>query len=1213
MKKHVLFVLFALLFVAVSSHAQGLGSIAGRISDPGGASVANAKVTALQIGTGFSRTALSDQEGLFVIPSLQPATYNLSVEANGFSTSRESGIVLLADQTLTVNFGLKLGMTTEVVTVTSNAVQVDTATSTLKQVIEQQRISELPLNGRNAAQLTLLVAGAVNSPNGGADQGATKTFPGAVTFSANGARQNSISYQLDGGNYVDEYTNVNQPFPFPDALQEFSVQTSNYSAEYGSNAGGVVNVITKSGTNNFHGDAFEFNRNPVFNAQNFFATPTTPDRVKRNQFGGTIGGPIIHDKTFFFGGYQRTAFRNLVLGSQNVVGQTDITNFLTPKSLACPTCGAPTTTATGPAGVIDPAVATLLGIDPATGAALASAKFSLAGSIPAGSKPTVPFSKPDIENFDSAIGRVDHSFSQNDKLSGRYEFDRFTKAAVFNPLLLISYTDATFAITAQNFLAHETHVFSPRLINDFRFSYSREVSHRGPGSNVVNATAFGVSLPFQPTPNAIQGVGVQGGFSFGDNPAAFFTRNNYTWANDVSWEKGKHDFHFGGSIERSLVDLNNQFNQPGIFGFGTQDNYLFGGSTFATYQLFLAGILSDGAGVGNGFALQQGAGEFKNNRANFIGVYVQDNYRITRRLTLNLGLRYEPAFPWSDTGDRWAQVNLAAMAAGTVSTVYPNAPPGVFFSGQNGIASDPGMPKNALNTNWTGFAPRLGFAYDVFGDGKTSLRGGAGIFYDTRVMGMLSNRFVDEWPFSPQFILSTAGNSAPTAASSPGSFSDPLCQQPATQAALNCSGAQAANYPKFPSPFPAPTNFAYIPPFNEIAVSYDPSGNYKVPTVYEWNLTVERQLPSNILLRVGYVGSRSLHLLETQYYNAGAPCDPTIPGNCNGKANVGLANLTVCEATGGTVVSCHGNPNTSGAKFKPNTFSSTVQADITDVNASYHALQTSIEKRMSHGFTFLANYTYSKSLDDLPFGEGVSGFDTGYSTLPFNDPNRHKMDYGPSGFDHTHVFTGSYVWHSPSVKSSSAFLRYLLGDYEIGGIVSAASGRPITVLQGTELSGTGIGQDRGTFLPGVDPYSSQSCNGVAAKCVSWLTLTAFQPTKVTTGCPPGPTPCNNPAIFGTFGNVGKNVLRLPKTSNWDLQLSKYFNFSERWKLQLRGEYFNVLNHPNFAPESISTGTVNGTDQISAFDKINGNAAFGTFRAGQVGDPRVAQLAAKIFF
>ena len=1199
MKKNVFIAIFAVLILPRFTNAQGLGSITGRVTDPGGAAVGGAQVTATQEGTGFARSAVTETDGLYVIPSLNPAIYTLTVEAKGFSTAKQIAITLLADQTLTVNVALKLGSTTETVTVLSDALQVDTSTSTLKQVIEEQRIADLPLNGRNAAQLTLLVAGAVNSPNGGADQGATKTFPGAVTFSANGSRQNTISYQLDGGNYVDEYTNVNQPFPFPDALQEFSVQTTNYSAEYGSNAGGVVNVITKSGTNKFHGDAFEFNRNPAFNAQNFFATPTTPDRIKRNQFGGTLGGPIIHDKTFVFGGYQRTEFRNLVLGSQKVVGQTDITNFLSPKTAACPTCGAPTTAATGPAGVIDPAVATLLGIDPNTGAALSSPKFSLAGSIPAGSNPTVPFSRPDTESFDSAMGRLDHSFSQTDKLTGRYEFDRFIKAAVFNPLLLISYSDATFAITAQNFLAHETHLFSPGLVNDFRFSYSREVSHRGPGNNATDVTAFGVSIPFQPKPAGIQGVGVQGGFSFGDNPPAFFTRKNYTWADDVSWEIGKHDFHFGGSFERSSVDLNNLFNQPGIFGFGTQDNYLFGGASFATYQLFLGGILSDGAGVGNGFALQQGAGEFKNNRANFVGIYAQDNYRVTRRLTLNLGLRYEPAFPWSDTGNRWAQVNLAAMAAGTRSRVYPNAPPGVFFSSQNGIPSDPGMPKNALYTNWKGFAPRLGFAYDVFGNGNTSVRGGAGIFYDTRVMGMLSNRFVDEWPFSPQFILSTAGSSAPTAASAPGSLSDPLCTNPGTQTALNCSGAQAANYPTFPSPFPAPTNFAYIPPFNEIAVSYDPSGQYHVPTTYEWNLTIERQLPAKTLLRFAYVGSRSLHILETEYYNPSNPGGIAgCPGSVGspGKAGTGLANCTVFLGSGGA--------------FKTNTFSSTVQADITDINANYNALQTSVEKRMAHGFTFLANYTYSKSLDDLPFGEGVSGFDTGYSVLPFNDPNRHRMDYGPSGFDHAHVFTGSYVWQSRSLRSSSTLLRYLLGDYEIGGIISAASGRPITVLQGTELSSTGIGQDRGTFVAGLDPYSANSCAGVTAKCVSWLSPAAFLSTAaLKANCATfGPT-CALP----TFGNVGKNVLRLPRTAVWDVQVSKYFHFTERWKLQLRVEYFNVLNHPNFAPETISTGAVNGTDQISAFDKLNNNNAFGTFRAGQASDPRVAQLAVKVFF
>src|SRR5204863_4894047 len=204
------------------------------------------------------------------------------------------------------------------------------------------RLVEMPLEGRNAAKLTLLVPGAVYSANGGADQGTTKTFPVAVTISANGARQDMVSYQLDGGNYVDEYTNVNQPFPFPDAIQEFSVQTSNYSAQYGQNAGAVVQVVTKSGTNSFHGNVFEFVRNPVFNAQNYFATPTTPDRVKQNQYGGTLGGPILHNKLFFFTGYQRTLFRNLNLSSSKVVGQSDITTFLAKGPFGTP-------------GIIDPA------------------------------------------------------------------------------------------------------------------------------------------------------------------------------------------------------------------------------------------------------------------------------------------------------------------------------------------------------------------------------------------------------------------------------------------------------------------------------------------------------------------------------------------------------------------------------------------------------------------------------------------------------------------------------------------------------------------------------------------------------------------------------------------------------------------------------------------------------------------------------------------
>ena len=1129
MKKNVLIVLCALLLVPLFSHAQGLGSIAGRVTDPSGAAVASAKVIATQQGTAFSRNAVSDTEGLYVIPSLQPSTYNLTVQAQGFSTSKETGIALLADQTLTVNFGLKLGMTTEVVVVSANAVQVDTSTSTLKQVIEQQRLVELPLNGRNAAQLSLLVPGTVFSAHGGADQGSTKTFPGAVTISANGSRQNQVSYQLDGGNYVDEYTNVNQPFPFPDALQEFSVQTSNYSAEYGQNAGAVVNVITKSGTNSFHGDVFEFLRNAVFNARNFFAPLTQPngspskdegrDQLKRNQFGGTIGGPILHDKTFFFAGFQATRLRNLGNPTNSTVpSQADITAF------------------TAGGGKIDPTVANLLPLLPIQPASR-----------------SVTFVRPDHQNFNEVLGRVDHAFSQNDRLSVRYDYNYFSKAAVFVPTNILTYADGS-KIANQNYLIHETHVFRPSLVNDFRFSYAREKASRGPASTVPSVQSLGSMIPFQPAAHAIQQIRVNGFFNFGDNPQAAFVRNNFSWSDDVSWVKAKHDFRFGGIIERSRVDLNNLFFQPAEF-------------SFPSLSAFLSGALGDYSG---NLAFRQGAGEFKNNRGIFSGLYVQDSYKINRRLTVNLGLRYEPALPWREIKGRVEQFRLSGLMAGIRSTRFPNAPAGVYFPG------DPGVPENGVDSNWKAFAPRVGFAYDVLGDGKTSLRGGAGIFYDTRIPGIINNRFVDVTPFSPQLILSSA---ATAPAGKPGTLSDPLCTQASTQSARGC--APATNL--FPAPFPPPANTTFSP--NLLVVSWDPAHTYQAPTLYNWNLAVERQLPSNILVRAAYAGSHASHLKETIAFNV-SPVSTT-----------GVVRTPRLNAIAGTNV--FGTTNNGPTQ------------DAQDINSSYNSLQLSAEKRMSRGLTILGSYTWSKSIDDLPSGGGVAdiGADT-VSPRPWDDPLRHQFDRGPSDFDHTHRFVSSFVWELPSFSGSREFLHRALGGWQYSGLVAAQTGRPFTVLEGGEISGTGIGQDRGMLLGGVSAYGNTSC-GTTLNCVSWLNPTAFVGPRLV------PDPANpgkfivNPALAGTFGNVGKNAFRLPGKYSWDMGLSKSFTFTERWKLQFRAEFFNVFNRVNFFDEEVASGT-GSQPSLTNFQKLSAGA-FGTFRAGQAGDPRIGQLALKLFF
>ncbi len=1104
MKKNTVIAFFALLFVPLLSHAQGLGSIVGRVTDPSGASVASAKIIATQEGTGFSRTALTDAEGLYVIPSLQPAKYALSVEARGFSTSKNSGIELLADQTLTVNFSLKLGITTEIVVVSGNAVQVDTSTSTLKQVIEQQRLVELPLNGRNAAQLTLLVPGAVNSPSGGADQGSTKTFPGAVTISANGSRQNQVSYQLDGANHVDEYTNVNQPFPFPDALQEFSVQTSNYSAEYGQNAGAVVNVITRSGSNKFHSEVFEFLRNAVFNAKNFFAPLTLKDngrdQLKRNQFGGTIGGPIIHDKTFFFAGFQGTRLRNVGNPTNTTVpSQADITAF------------------TAGGGTIDPTVANLLPLLP----------------IQPTTRP-VTFVRPDRQNFNEVLGKVDHAFSQNDRLSVRYDFNYFSKAAVFVPTNILTYADGS-KITNQNYLIHETHVFRPDLLNDFRFSYAREKASRGPASTVPSVKTLGSNIPFQPATNAIQQIRVNGFFNFGDNPPAAFVRNNFTWSDDVSWVKGKHDFRFGGVLERSRVDLDNLFFQPAEFSFCTQAPGQ--PATTPTFQNFLAGVLCDYSG---NLAFRQGAGEFKNNRGLFSGVYAQDNYKVTRRLTVNFGLRYEPALPWREIKGRQEQFRLSGLIAGVHSTRFPNAPAGVYFPG------DPGVPENGVQPGLKNFAPRAGFALDLFGDGKTSLRGGAGIFYDTRIPGIINNRFVDVTPFSPQLILSTSG-------AKPGTISDPLCTQAATQQRLGCT-AQAN---LFPAPFPPPSNATFA--LNLLVVSWDPAHDYQAPTLYNWNLAIERQLPSNVLVRAAYVGSQGSHLKETIAFNVSPVGSVTPSPRLNAIAG-------------------------------PNVFGTTNNGptqDAQDINSFYHSLQLSAERRMSHGLTILGNYTWSKSIDDLPNGGGVAdvGADT-VSPRPWDDPLRHQFDRGPSDFDHTHRFVASYVWQLPDTLKANRLLRQVFGGWQLGGVVSAQTGRPFTVLSGVNNSGTGIGQDRANLIGA--PYGPGAC--VAAKitttsCVDWLNRASFQSNT-----------------SGTFGNIGKGSFRLPGSYTWDMGLSKNFSFTERLKLQFRAEFFNVFNRANFMDDSAS---------LTNFQKLSSANSFGAIQ--QAADPRIGQLALKLFF
>ena len=1095
------FVALVLLGVSQLAFSQGSGTIVGTVSDPSNASVGSAKVTVVDPSTGTFRQAVTNATGGFVIPALRPATYTLTVEAPGFNTYSQANILLTADQSVTVNVSLALGQATQTVTVETNVAQTDTYTSTLKEVVDQARIVDLPLNGRNAATLATLVPGAVISPNGGADQGQTKTFPGAVTITTNGARQNMVAYNLDGGNNVDGYTNVNMPFPFPDALQEFSVQTANYTAEYGGNAGGVVNVVTKSGTNAIHGDFFGFLRNGSLNARNFFAAKR--DSLKRGQEGGTIGGPIRKDKTFFFAGYQGTTLRNVTNGLNrfaptNAERTGDFSAFLNANDpnnslgkqiiLKDPTTGQPFTGNIIPLNRFDTA-------------AIGTMKFlpQIAGTG------QVFYSSPLHQNFNEWLGRIDHSVSEKDRLSARYYYDRFSNQPVYNPTNILSYADGSL-IRAQNALLQEVHIFNPSLLNDFRMGYSRIASERGPALNVPSVRDFGVTIPYQPPANDVQSVNVSGFFSFGDNPHARFTRNNFMWSDDLRWVKGKHNISIGADIERRRVDLDNGFNSPGLFTF----NGMYTGLAMADFVL------------GDLQQFQQAKGQFENTRAWAMGFYGQDNYHVSSRLTLNLGLRWEPYMPWHEIKGRVEGFSIPNYVARIRSTVYTNAPPGLLFRG------DTGFPENGVGNNYKDFAPRVGFAYDVSGNGKTSIRGGAGMFYDSRSSGIFNNNMVDVSPFAPNLTLTPP----------PGPYSNPLAGQ-----------SQYANI--FPGVFPPPANVLFPLPISAQTFNLGTS-SFQVPVIYNWNLAVEHQFGSSWLGRAAYVGSHATHLSLNTELNPSV----YIPGS---KLSTDARRL-----------------------FQP--YSSIPYSDQSG-NSNYNSLQLTAQKRLSHGISVLANYTYQKSLDNVAPSSGTTGATTtgGGSNppLPWYLTGNAPLDYGKSDFNRQNVFVLSYVWQTPALKGSNKLVRGVAGNWDITGIITYETGLPFSVFSGKDNSGTGLGSDRAVYLGG-NPYSSTAaCK--TAPCVSWLNPAAFAVNAL-----------------GTYGNVGKGALTGPGLFNWDMGVFKNIPITERWRAQLRGEFFNTFNHANFTSSSNNYPVIGVS-----------SGGFGSVTTA--GDPRIIQVALKVVF
>jgi hypothetical protein len=1090
---------------AVAAYAQaGSGTIVGTITDPSGAVIPSVSVKVVDQNTGTVREVQSNAQGYYVAPSLAPSVYSITASSNGFAQSKHTNVTLLADQHLTVDLQMKLASSSQTVSVSSvPPVQVDTSSSTLSQVVEQKRIVDLPLNGRNPVQLALLVPGTTQAPANNSDQGQYKTLPVAITISTNGSRNNETAFNLDGSSNNDIYTNVNQPFPFPDALQEFSVQTSDYTARYGGNSGAVVNAISKGGTNQFHGDLFEFNRNAVFNAANYFSysaktNSKTVDPLKRNQFGGVLGGPIIHNKLFFFGGYQQTQIRDVQNGKTAIVPTAAELNG--DFSAVSQQIYNPATGAAYQGNQIDPKT-----FDQA------AVKF-VTNYLPQSSSSNgqIVYALPLSQSFNEYIVRGDETLSQNDHLFARYYLDKYNDNPFLDPsnyLSLVSYSQ----IYSHNAIIGETHTFTPNLLNDFRLSFSRVTTNAGPPTKSISVADLGVAVT-QPAnfAKALDGISVSGYFNANSSfPPSIMNRTNYIFADDISWIHGKHSFAFGGMIGRGQTILRDAYLAGGTFSF-TADNTASpaggGGNAMAS---FLLGSMRE---------FKQGNGEFKDDRDWVTALYAQDDYHVTKKLTVNLGVRWAPFVPWYEVNGRVEQFRAANYYAGIKSTQFTNAPAGLLFPG------DPGMPKYGVTSTKFDFSPRVGFALDPTGKGRTSIRGGLGVFYDSQQVGIENNRFVDVSPFSTQIDVVTPQ----------GSFSNP--------------------YLGMTNPFPAPAvpSKDSVFPAPVLAVSYDPAHNSRMlpPVTYNYNLTVQHQFPDQFLAGTSYVGSLSRHQTETIELN---------PAVYTAGSKLSTDQRRIFQGFG------------------------SIGQGTDDLNSNYNGLQISLQRRMNT-VTLLGNYTFSKTLDDVPAGQGNAGIASqSDSALPWTNPDRHKFDYGPADFDHHHILNASYVWDLPQLRNRNLAERLAAGGWQTTGIINYQSGYALTALAGSDRSQTGLGRDRAMQIS-PDVYGGNGCAKAGVPCVNYLNPAAYVTNYTATSFP-----------LGSAGNAGKGAVRGPGFVSWDAGLMKNFAINERAHFQFHAEYFNVLNHTNL-------GNPNMTANSQTFGAIQG-----------ANDPRIGQLALKLIF
>ena len=1147
--RYLLLALVGLLLICNSTTAQNAtGRIIGTVTDAQGAAIAGAKVTVTNTGTNVHWNTVTSGDGYYQVLELPVGTYSVGAEHEGFSKVVTAAEPLDINQALRIDVHMKVGSLTDVVRVEAQAAQVETVNATLGGTVTGAPIQNLPLNGRNTLDLALTQPGVVPIADDlgtyGTSNGGSNGFDG---ISVAGGRGDSVTYLLDGG--VNNRVTSNQVVfnPNPEDVAEFRLLENNYTAEYGRNGGGTISVVTKSGTNSLHGSLYDYLRNDALNASDFFDNAQGNPRpvLKRNQFGGTIGGPITipklidgKDRFFFFFGYQGqrlTETGNQGLGFVTTYTPAQLTGDFSNFNGSGPDPGVAAFLQSHPFYQSDPAKAAQAIIDPTTINPVAQ------NCIAAGLIPTSPTGQvfplgSGTENPYQYTGKFDFYATQNDRISLTVGYN---KRPVFNPFSGANVPGFTANTTDWDYFTNVgyTKTLSPSMLNEFHATGQRWYQTQLAASHPPTVAALGVNIqsddPFG-TPNLYFASGLSLGF---DPNIHWKADNTYAFTDTLTWNRGRHNWKFGGRF--AIFQANT------VYAYQTNGAFVFSGPDGIGSRNDLADFLF---GASDEFFEYSKAPDNEHQRQ--YALFAQDEWKVTPRLTLTLGLRYEYTTPETDT-----KGYTFSIIPGLQSKRFVNAPLGLVFPG------DSGAPKGWYFPDRKNFAPRFGFAWDPFGSGQTSLRGGFGMFYDT-LNGWMSDWATDEPPFAGGADFFFDPSMVPTLPTDPAST---ILSHP-----YETGGA----VDPFPSVIPPPTNvdfFAagFLPRFG-------PSNNFvnvhlKTPYIYQYNLSVQRQVANGLMAEIGYAGSSSHRLLTW------VDANPVIPGTNNRVLNEGqgLAHTTYGYAT---------------------TFDGLN-------NANYNGLLVSLSKRetdvryLGQVFFTLA-YTWSHNLDDGSGFNSRSGQSASYN---------HHQFYGNSNFDIRQRLTFSGGWELPFARLWSSGPKRLTTSWSLYPILFAQSGIPLDVRAGlshrSSTPGPSGAGDQGVVradqitssIHTFDPHQVQTFNGTPGNY--WFDPNDFTvpdcffssaiPGSGAAGACPAPT-------YGTFG---RNSFRGPRRVNMDLALEKTTNLvGERAKLIFRVEAFNLFNHTEFRPpasSSFSSGT---------FGEITGTY-----------DPRILQLALKLTF